>query len=568
MILSRVEIVRKILPFAAVIILAGCAFFFRLGERPLWSSDEGRYAEIPREMLASGDLLTPHLNYVNYFEKPALSYWLTAFSFKVFGENAWAARFPVALLGLLTIAATCWFGARAAGPRAGFFGGLLLFATAGFFLVSRYLVIDGPFTFFFTASLYLFYAGYTGRKTAPLVFSAVSLGGAVLTKGLVGIVLPGLIVAIFLLAVKDLRFLLRPAVVWCALCFAAVTLPWFVAVCRENPSFFEFFFIREHFQRFLTSSAGRKGNILYFVMIGSLFFFPWTFFVPYASKKVFTCKDPARRRYLLFLFIWWTVVLVFFSISKSKLPPYILPMTPPLALLVGACLSDIVDGGADARQARKIWYTVAGGIIALTIGVTVILSVSYHKEIDARLIFPYAVPFAAVYAAGAALLYAAVRRLDDPMRAASRSARALPAYLIVGITAVGYVVTIFAMEGLSASQCSQAFIAAIQKGGPGKVIVCEGYEHYSDLGFYLKKRIVLAGEIVGELRFGRGQENDGGYFIPMEKAAELLLGKEKVYCLLKKKHYNNWFQGRDKGTVTAAETARDMMITNKVDNAP
>ena len=135
----------------------GFAFFFlRLGERALWSSDEGRYAEIPREMIERGDFVSPHLNYVRYFEKPPLVYWLTAAGYRIWGEGEGAARFWPAFFGALGIAMTWFFARRWFGGQVGFWGAWFLLTSTGYFLVGRYLVLDMPFTFFLSAGLFCF----------------------------------------------------------------------------------------------------------------------------------------------------------------------------------------------------------------------------------------------------------------------------------------------------------------------------------------------------------------------------------------------------------------------------
>jgi len=560
----RSEDARKILPAVVICALAGALFFFRLGDRPLWSSDEGRYAEIPREMLESGDLITPHLNYVDYFEKPVLSYWLTAASFRVFGETEFAARFPVALLGLLTVLAAYLFGCAVFGRRAGFFGALVLIATAGFFLTSRYLVIDGPFTFFCALSLFLFFLGYERDRAPYFLASYACMGCAVLTKGLIGIILPGMIIGAFTLLTRDWKLVGRARIGLGIIIFLAVTVPWFLTVSLKNPEFFDFFFIREHFQRFLTKAAGREAHALYFLMIGALFFFPWTFFVPLTVKAAFAGRGGDDRKKWLFLHLWWVLVLVFFSFSRSKLPPYILPITPPLALLVGKVWDDYVTRAQEARFMRGTFYAAGAGIIIGAAVIICILTMAQRKSLEAGILLPNTLVLLAFFMVVAGyLLWSALRmRSGCP---GSPLARSGPFYAIVALFVVGYVLVIFSMEKLTPTQSASEMISEIKKEiTPGcRIASFEGYERYCELGFYTKKRVILVGDIVGELRFGREIGDNSDYFISIDRFADLIKGPEKVFFLIKKGHYREFIEPKVAGLYLRKETPRGMLFSNR-----
>lgn len=560
-----VGVLRDNAPILVVAALALILFFFRLGDRPLWSSDEGRYAEIPREMLESHDFVTPRLNYVLYFEKPALSYWLTAASYRVFGANEFAARFPVALLGLLTVIATYFFGRAVFGRQGGFFGALVLIATAGFFLTSRYLVIDGPFTFFCTLSLFLFFLGYRRDAGWCFLLSYVCMALAVLTKGLIGIILPGMIIGAFIALTRDWKLVMRARAGWGIALFLAVTVPWFVAVSLKNPDFFEFFFIREHFQRFLTKMAGREAPALYFLMIGALFFFPWTFFVPLTVKTALAEKNTVDRRSQLFLHLWWILVFVFFSFSRSKLPPYILPITPPLALLVGKLWSDYVLNGKEIRMMRWTFYAVSAGIGIMTVTIVCILSFSRRKGIEASILLPNTMVLVALFLLVAAYFLWAARKMRGPGFVHSPLMRSGPFYSVVALFAAGYFLVIFSMEKLTPTQSASELIREIKQGmTPGsRIAVFEGHERYCELGFYTHKRVILVGDIVGELRFGKDIGDNTEYFISIDRFRDLVSGPEKVFFLIKKGHYREFIENKVPGLYLLKETPRGMLFVNR-----
>ena len=306
--------------------------------------DEARYAEIPREMLAAGDFVTPRLNGVPYFEKPPLLYWANAASFALFGETPWSARLPTRLAGTATALLLAWAVARLGGRYQGLFAGIFFLAAPFGFACARTNLTDGVLTFFFTATLLAGFAVLrrtaAGRPASGLAAAAGVLAGAgFLAKGLIAIVLPGGILLFWALATKSLRslraLLLSPA----PIAFAAVAAPWPLLAERANPGFLEFFFVREHFQRFATPAASRPGPIYYFAALFLAGFLPGLPFFFRGAREGLR-RDPVS----LFFLIWFSVVLVFFSVSQSKLPPYIFPAFPAAAALAARGLT--LSGGS------------------------------------------------------------------------------------------------------------------------------------------------------------------------------------------------------------------------------
>ena len=320
--------------------LLACAliWFAGLEYRGLFMPDEGRYADIAREMLDSGDWITPRLNGLKYFEKPPLQYWATAAAFAAFGADEWTARLWPAVTGLLCIAFTAFAARRLAPASSPGVAALILVGSWGFFLGGQFLTLDMGITFFLTVAM-LSYAlarrvdipPWAQRNWMLLAWAAAAF--AVLSKGLVGVVIPGLALAVYLAAERDLSALRR--LHWMAglALFAAIAVPWFVLVQERNPEFFRFFFVREHFERYLLPDHHRPGPWWYFAPVVLVGLLPWTPAVPAAIAKAW--KAPAEGFKLdRFLLIWAGVVIVFFSASHSKLPGYVLPAVPPILLLL------------------------------------------------------------------------------------------------------------------------------------------------------------------------------------------------------------------------------------------
>src|SRR5258706_9217613 len=223
------------------------AWFCNLGYRHLVRPDEGRYAEIPREMVVSGDWLTPRLNGYKYFEKPALQYWITAAAFAAFGQNEWAARLWPGLTGFLGVLLVFWAGKRLFSPPAGLCGAAVAASCTLYVVIGHALTLDMALTFFMSASVFAFAvaqqdSGESERRRWMLVaWAAAAL--AVMTKGLVGIVLPAGSVATYVLLHRDWRLLRRLYLIPGRPFVLAIAAPWFLLVSLANPEFSRFFFI-------------------------------------------------------------------------------------------------------------------------------------------------------------------------------------------------------------------------------------------------------------------------------------------------------------------------------------
>src|SRR5665647_433260 len=348
---ARFNSARQDLVFLTMVF--GTAFFQFLGKFPLMEPDEGRYSEIPREMLESGDFVTPMLNYVKYFEKPPLHYWLNALSISIFGENEFATRFPGALSGLLTVLFTYHVGRKLFGRRAGLMAALILGSSTGFLVQGRMNLTDMTLTFCMTVSIGCFLlASRPDERNKNCYYYMFYLFAAlaVLAKGLIGLVLPGGIIVLYMFSCRRWSLLKEMKLLPGILLFLAVAAPWFVLVSLRNPEFAQFFFIHEHFQRFLSKVHGRYQPIWFFIPILLLTMLPWSFFVPQAVIRAWRERKEKGGDLLVYLILWACFIFLFFSKSNSKLIPYILPVFPPLALLVGLLFNRALDDDALPRR--------------------------------------------------------------------------------------------------------------------------------------------------------------------------------------------------------------------------
>jgi len=326
-------------PFGALLLVFVVLVFLELPGSYLLEPDEARYAEIPREMLETGDWVTPRINRQIYFEKPPLFYWANAASLRLFGESSYAARL-VSRLSALAVAGMLLFAmGRRGAPGEGRLAALIYLSSLLPFLLARLNLIDGFLTAAMTACLLSLYE-FTARRERGesgfrwLLAACLAAAAGTLAKGLVGAALPALIFSAWALLTGRARRIREAFGSPATILFFVLVVPWFGAMERANPGFQKFFLLNEHFGRFL-GGAKRSQFILYFVPVFLAGFLPWTFFLPRLFRRFrpFTFQRLRERSEETYFLLWAAIVFLFFTFSRSKLVPYILPMFPPLAAL-------------------------------------------------------------------------------------------------------------------------------------------------------------------------------------------------------------------------------------------
>jgi len=336
--------------------------------RSLGEPDEGRYAEIAREMLVSHDWVTPRLDGFLFFDKPPLHYWASATAYLAFGVHPWSARLWCALTGLLAMLAVGWAGRRLFGREVGGYAMAILGSSLLFAMAAHIDTLDVAVTAFLGMGMAFFLVAQFDPSTAHQrawlnVGMWASLALAILSKGLVGVVLPGLALVAFMLWQRDIRIAWRTSPGIGLLVIALIAAPWFVMICRLHPKFFDYFFVREHFTRFLTADDGRTKPLGFFIPVVVLGLFPWTLMLPWRRSdwKVLDVREPARR----FLLVWVGVTFLFFSASHSKLTFYVLPLFPAAAML----LAWLVARMSVKTMVQRLWWlaTLAGCAAAIAV---------------------------------------------------------------------------------------------------------------------------------------------------------------------------------------------------------
>ena len=321
--------------FLTILIIS--LFTIGLGDRPYSVPSESRYIEIGREMAESGDFVTPRLDYVKYFEKPALFYWVQAINTKLFGVSPFISRIPTALFAASLCLLTYFLADMLYGGLAGWLSAAILATSLYMFALSRIVLLDVPESVFMVASLIFFLHAIT-KNEKSIYFAYIAAACAVLTKGLIGIVLPAAVVFIWLLLTKKWKILTKIRLISGTILFLLMVLPWHILVASKNPEFNHFYFIHEHFERYLTPEAGRGKPIWFFSVTLLAGLFPWISFAPQAIVSFW--KERKSDGNQLFLVIWILFILIFFSLSHSQLFPYILPIFPPIAVIIAKYLLD------------------------------------------------------------------------------------------------------------------------------------------------------------------------------------------------------------------------------------
>lgn len=353
-----------------VALVAAALFLGGLGHAPFVDPPEGFHAAIARDMLHRGDWVTPHVNGVRYFDKPALLYWLMAGAFALLGVSEGAARLPSALPAIGVAVATAWLGLRLGSLRLGLVAGLIVAANLELFLFARLVKPDLLFVFFILVAFGAFIEAYTGGGRRWLLVCAASLALAVLAKDVLGALGPLAVIALFLVLVRE-RDVAARFVPWAGVAlFLAVALPWYLLVEWSNRGFLWYTVVDNHVLNFTRGRVFPDEDVplsaLEFVGVTAAGFFPWSLALPWAVwRGLRDPRDNPWARPWLLLALWTVVVLGFFTLSPFKLPHYGLPAFPAMALLVAKLWEDVLDRAPGAPSPRTLLLPAAVLLLAL-----------------------------------------------------------------------------------------------------------------------------------------------------------------------------------------------------------
>ena len=353
--------------FVALVVIV---WFAGIGTRSLIEPDEGRYAEIAREMFASGDWVMPRFDGFKFYDKPPLQYWATTLAYHAFGVQHWTARLFSALAGLLSVLAVWYAARRVWDPRRG--------RVAALVCVSIFLVVaaghinslDMGVAAFLTVALGAFLIAEHGCDSVSsqrrwMLATWAAMGLAVLSKGLIGVVLPGATLFVYIVWQRDWNLLRRLHLIPGLAILLALTVPWFVLLARTDDQFLSFFFIHEHFGRFLSKVANRNQPFWYYLPIVIAGLLPWTAFLSVTLRNAWRVATREKQGAMRLVLIWTVVVLLFFSISGAKLPLYVLPMFPAFAWLIAGAITQLESMAIARRLLPIAILAVIGAGLAL-----------------------------------------------------------------------------------------------------------------------------------------------------------------------------------------------------------
>jgi len=543
-----------------------------LGTRPLSAPDEARYAEIPREMWVYHDFVTPHLNGVKYFEKPPLFYWIQAASIRLFNPavgnsdlpatididnsqsiNEWVVRLPNAFIALLGCLLLYSAGRLLFDRQTGLLSAVILATSLLYFTLARMITLDMCLSVCLSASLLAFLVSVKfppGSQRRYLCYAAYSFSAlAVLTKGLVGVVFPAAIVGLCILLTSQWRLLKQSYLTSGILLFLLIVLPWHILVQQRNPEFFQFYFLDQQFLRYATLIAQRYQPNWFFIPILIAGFLPWIVFLLQAIAENFpkTRQQLKEKSTSVFLLLWIGVVFIFFSLSHSKLIPYILPIFPALALLTGHYLSTHavqrslgVTGGAIALPCLWLIFGILGIIWLLYVP-----SADLPKPAIPFLIAGYGVFLLA--SLGAAFFYVRYR------------IKTAFSVLVLG-SAISFIIfstSIPRVDTRSIKPLVQVLKPLLQR--HDKIVSYAQY--YQDFPFYLQHRVMTA-EVTNEFSFGMQHQDTRLWMLSADRFWPLWHSQQRVFMITAKAIYQS-FKEREHAIYLIAATPRDVLLSNQ-----
>jgi 4-amino-4-deoxy-L-arabinose transferase-like glycosyltransferase len=554
-------------------LVAVLMYFCLLGGYPLADPDEGRYAEIAREMLESGDFVTPHLNYVKYLEKPPLFYWLVAASIAVLGENELAVRTVSAIAGLLSVLLVISLGRHLFGPRTGLAAGWIYLTSVQPFVLARLPIIDLLFSLCLAATWGSWWLGYTAttmtEKQRWYTLAWTCLGLTTMSKGLAAIVLTGLIVLMFLLARRDLSAL-RGMAWWPGLViFAIIVAPWHLAVGQRNSEFWHFYIVVQHFARLAGDEHVKPfwffpATLPFGMMFWGAFLFPAmakalkssfdTFKSPQTepieilgegANCIFSdkSKDKGQPEAILFLVIWVIAVVGLFSLSKCKLFPYVLPSYPALALLVARHLNSKALDGPSTGWCLCLTAVFLIGIILLLPYAARHQDTVPYSEISGLVFLAQC-----LLSAGCGLVVFSI--FERKMAIASLGLVLVLLMPVLGKSA-GLITEYRKVGGL---------VKAMPNPLPADIKIAEWRTYDRSLGFYTRRRIILVDE-VSELALRDTAKDHDLFFLEGENHVRALASDGP---LLVNMRHKDWHTVKKWGVLfPVAANRTNLMVANK-----
>ncbi len=524
-----------------IVVALGLFYMLWLGTHPLFTPDEGRYSEVAREMTVTGDYITPRLNGVAFLDKPILYYWLQASAIKLFGLKEWALRFWPALIALLGCMTTYIAGRFLFNRRAGILSAIILATNPLYYGAAHYANLDLEVAVWISNTLLFALLALqttsSRQRTFFILLAYLFCGFAALTKGLIGLAFPVMIIGSWIILLNRWNMLSKMRLFSGACIFIALTAPWYFLVQHANPQFFHFFFVTQQVERFLTQADFNNPSAAWFyVPIVLAGFLPWSIFLFQALSQQIKNVWQNRKQHQaqLFLLLWFVIIFAFFSFPKSKTVGYILPIFPALALLTGNYLSQCWE----KPKNKAIFFATLSFIILCIVIIIACILVPHIKSIEiARGIVPYLTDTAVLFfISGMAACYLLFKNNVTKL------------FSCLTLTAVSFLLILLA----SASAMNQKTIKPLAMQLKSVITpqdeVVTFYRYYQDLPLYLEHRITIvanwhATDImhndnwVRELWFGIPFQNTTGWLIEEPTFWQRWKSDKRVFVLMNAHDY-------------------------------
>lgn len=535
----------------------GLTFIYALflGTRPLLVPDEGRYAEIAREMVVSGDYITPYLNGIKYFEKPILFYWLSAAMIKIGGLNLWALRTTNVILGVLCCLSTYWATRRLYDRTTGILAALILGSSTLFCVMSHMISLDLPVTVFLTLCFNTFLLAInqppSTHRHLLLLAASIFAALAVLIKGLIGIVFPCLIVGTWIVLMNEWRLLRHLYLPSCIAVFLLVAAPWHLLVGQRNPEFYYFYFIKQHFLRYTMLKVGHYQPVWFFIPNLIIGFFPWIMLLPQAIKNALPTAFATRREKSteLFYLLWAGIIFAFFSFSKSKLIPYIVPVMPPLAILVAIYVRKALN--QPASKGMKIGFCFMAAF-AMAVSAVLIYFPRHSQLPDQETATLYLTSAAALFSIG--FLLACFAALQNKLLRAVIIAIATNSFFLVIIQA--------AMPAIDTRTILPLANIIKQVAKPDEEIIAYN-QYYQDLPFYLQRRVTIL-NWKNEMSYGMQHQDTREWMITDLVFWQRWHGSKRVFAMMGTVDYDRFkHKYINEKSYPVAINMNNILITNQ-----
>jgi len=540
---------RPIIVVLLLLILSGYLYFFQLDKIALTDPDETFYGQTAKEMFLKGEWLTPTLYGKPQFEKPILFYWLIEMSYKIFGINEFAVRFPSALFGFLGLVGIYLLGRLLFNNRAGIFSAVVLATSLEYLILSIGCVTDMVLFTLLLFGVLLFFYGQIRKKDYFYLFSSAAFALATLTKGPIGLLLPAFIIVLYLALTKNLAIFKKGFMLAGALIvFAVIAKPWYIIMYKIHAQdFVNVFFGFHNVTRFLMPEHKIGSQVYYNIPIVLGGFFPWSVFLPLGFWHMFkairlpcrqagTTHDAQRttKDASIFLLLWFFLIFLFFTASSTKLPTYIFPCFMSLALMTGKLWDDFLNKKAASgliKWMKVSYYSLPSLILLIFAGVCIFIKMDY-PEIMGRVIIT-----------GLFLVFGIALSLM-----AFISRKFIAAFLLIAysVALIMYPVDKLILPALEPHESSKALAKELLRFHKEGEVIGSEYDYRAGIAFY-------TGKVPAKI-------------VDYSTLHELMGSKERVWCVLKQKNIadlNGPGIDKPKNVVVVFKSGKKRLITNK-----